>query len=207
MKSLNQPKSVGELEHLIKIVDKWNICKGGPPETYCAEVKLKCANKIDGVWRHSDCEIVLDEGHSCMKCCSVYILLNKCVDRKNAQLFRRKYNNKITMITEKCNSDWERQTMRNSIINTTPRTKKHIKILQNRVNQCEKKLTRRDQKIKSLQQSYLEIASKKEGDITSLIEKNNVPDEQVKNYFSLYKNFDLSIMKKTIVLKVFYPFF
>lgn len=182
LKSLDQPKNVSELEHIIWKVDKWNICKGGTPETFCSDVKLKSANKVDGVWRHSECDIVLDEGTSCMKCCSVLYLLAKCVDRKNA-LFRAKYANKIKRITNKCIIDGERQLTRNSLLNTTPRTKKHIKGLKNKLIQCEKKLSRRDKKIEVLQKSFLDVAAKKDKTIEDCIKQKEIPDEQVIKIF------------------------
>lgn len=78
------PTTIEEMAHIIKKINGWNYCAGGPPITCGKKARLEAAYKDGGTWRHKNCAYLLENGTSCMKCLSVQELLRKKFDRENA---------------------------------------------------------------------------------------------------------------------------
>lgn len=176
------PTTMDELECIIKKVDSWIYCAGGPPAATNSNIRLDAAYQDGVVWRHNKCPLILQKGKSCMKCLSVYDLLRKIVDRSNKLNFRINMLAKIDKGRSIIRKQKELRQVGISRIKCTPRSKKKKALCKNEIKNLEAQLTRRDKKIKELENSLSEL-SKKDADSVQkhwkTKMKTELPEEQV----------------------------
>ena len=79
---VQNPINIEQLEHILRKVDTFSICRGGPPTSMYADAVVRSAIKDRCVWRHKDCHLVLEKGRVCMECLKVYRILSDAVKRK-----------------------------------------------------------------------------------------------------------------------------
>lgn len=79
------PASVEQFEHFLAVVDSYNLCVGGPRTTYGKNALLLKAKKDNGVWRHVDCPIFLEEGKGnfCRHCARIDSMISTYITRHN----------------------------------------------------------------------------------------------------------------------------
>lgn len=176
------PTTVAEIEHILNKVHSWNICAGGPSKTLGAKIRLEAAS-IDGqIWRHDNCSVLLEEGTSCMKCISVTDLLRKRIDYGNKLNFRLKMTKQIGKGRKIIKKKKQLHELGCSRLKSTPRSKKKIAMMKAELKNLDAQLSRRDKKVKELEDSFAEIGEKNaESIFTEFFSraKKEIPEPQV----------------------------
>lgn len=183
------PTTFGELEHIIEKCHRWNICAGGPSSAFAPSVVTDAAYRDGATWRHRDCDIILEKGPSCLKCCSIDHTLARSIDRSVSLKFRIGMLAKVTKGRNIVQKQKELEQLGTNRLKSTPRSKQKI-LLQNKlVRSLQASLNRRDKKIKDLEDSFVQVGQKNcESVFQKLMQKTNtdkIPDERVNPYFIL----------------------
>ncbi|CAH0560788.1 unnamed protein product [Brassicogethes aeneus] len=97
--STSKPTNLQELEHILKKVDAYNICQGGPPSTSFNNVRSECGFKSGPTWRHKDCYLILDNATTCPKCISLYQRLSDAANRANRKSYCSRIKVKSGLLT------------------------------------------------------------------------------------------------------------
>ena len=71
-----EPRTLKAFEGFLKTVESRKICKGGPLTSFIPDdVRIKCAQRDNHVWRHKNCPILIDNGSICQKCSNLHATL------------------------------------------------------------------------------------------------------------------------------------
>ena len=125
----NKPTDKGSLELMLRNIDSYSICIGGPSLKMYQRTSLNCARKDPPVWRHLNCNLVVSGGNvMCPKCFNLHALFGQKIDRS------LKLNASKTLLTRKKNVakfNTFNEVQFKISNNMTPQTRKKLQQLRN----------------------------------------------------------------------------
>ena len=151
------------MEYILKKINSYKICSGGPNTKYYKSVKSECAFKDGTTWRHKKCLKILDQGSICKYCLDLHRILSRCIESQ------KKVKERIR-------------------VPTTPRTAEKVNSIRKRGYATKKRLNRKEKsfqkKVQELNESAEKIANLEKNKLYNDIDKLNLPENQVKyGYF------------------------
>lgn len=173
------PSSPEQVEHMLNKADTWKICAGGPcidQSPSIGNIKLKKYVKDDDRWRHTDCEVFVENGHVCKKCVSTVTRLQEIVANWN-----QKARNAFPKAVECADLRQRVENKRERLdINVTPRSKNNFKKYKNKLKSTTDRLTRKEQKVYLLESKIRDISNKDDKCIDDFLKSKKIPDQQVR---------------------------